>query len=108
MYSIKEVYNRVSVKNDTVLTLVEMWDGGTTEAHLCICKEGNDFILCEMIHHFYSKNESEFRHKLTNTSNLQNIAREIEDFCKCRYNGTLNLDFEEMLNNTEVLTFFGY
>ena len=117
---IKEVYDRIGIieakspileylpNNNNVLDLVEFWDGGPTEGHLLIQKNGESYVLYEMIHYFNSKSETVYQYTIRNVCSLQSIAQEIENFCKVRYDGTMVFDFRKIAQNNEVRHFWGF
>ena len=107
MYPVKEVYERVCLKENGVLDLAEMWDGGPTEAHLFIRRTGDELILCEEIHHFFSRKTERTEHRLTNRGDLEDIVEEVEAFCKRRYGCVLDIGLRRALGTHEIGNYLG-
>ena len=116
---LKETYTRIAIREATgpisqyllnksaFLNLAEIWDGGPMEGHLLVQKHGGDYVLYEIIHHFYAGNETVFKHKLEADS-IDGFADEIKKWCKIRYRGTMSFDFSILSENKEVRQFFGF
>jgi len=83
-----------------------MWDGGITETHLFVQKHNTVYTLYEVTFHKNAGRVEKYEYVIRKTNSMFDIASELSDFCKIRYDGTMHYDFNQLLSNNEVSLFF--